>query len=43
MMMKSISEIHEGIREGSVSLDEFQAWLALWAVQIAGVLNDPVS
>ncbi len=43
MMMKSIEEIHEGIRDGTVSLENFQAWLALWAVQIAGVLNDPVS
>lgn len=42
-MMKTIEEVHTGIALGTVGLEEFQAWLALWAVQIVGVLNEPLS
>ncbi len=40
MRIRTIEEVHEGIVAGELDLSEFQAWLALWAVQIMKVLDD---
>lgn len=42
MTIKTIEEIHAGIAAGEIELEEFQAWMALWSVQIVGVLNASV-
>ena len=37
MMMKTVEEAHQAVKEGSMSLEDFKAWLALWSIKVAGL------
>lgn len=43
MRIKTIEEAHEALVAGEMSLEDFQAWLALWASKVLQeVIDEPL-